>query len=318
MRNKFDKGGNSMKIYDGYMQWLKNEGKSEITIKNYKNNMKIVSDYFWNKKFEDVNLTDLKTLKRKDIKEFIYSQDNKPATIRLRLNSLMSIYEFLIDEEIISRDNDLRQDIRDLKRKCKDKKDKIIALPNHDDIVEIFNAIRQLGGKYKLRREFIFHLFLCYGLRKDEVVNLKINYFDIYDSKLHILGKGSKFRTLTLMEETKDIFFFYMEERSKMSYSDSEYVFTSRKGKKLSNSGLTQEFNKVVNELKSNNRVHIHPHLLRKLCATTLFKNGTSPLIVKEILGHESISTTTRYIKDYTDGIEEAMQNNPFKDIKFI
>ncbi|MBS4893802.1 MAG: tyrosine-type recombinase/integrase [Veillonella parvula] len=309
-----------MKIYKEYLQWLKNEGKSEITIKGYKNNMKIVSDYFWNKKFEDVNLTDLKTLKRKDLNEFRYylnNKGNKANTIRIKFDSLLSVFEFLIDNELIEKSSDLRMDIRDIKKKIKDSKREVKKAMNKEDVEIIFEEIKKIGGKYKSRRLLLFNLLVCYGLRKSEACNLKISDFDITKGELFVLGKGAKGRLLSITEITCDLFRFYLEDRDSMTYAkNSEYVFVSRKGGKISESGLTQDFNNTIKDLDLGKK--IHPHLLRKLTATQMYENGLDVLLIKSVLGHESLNTTQRYIKTFEESKISSEDNVPFKDIKFI
>lgn len=308
-----------MKIYDNYVQWLKNEGKSEITIKGYKNNMKIVCEYFFNKKFENINLTDLKKIKRTDLNEFRYflnNKGNKAATIRLKFDALLSVFEFLIDNELIDKSLDLRSDIRDIKKKIKDSKREVRRAMTKEDVVAIFKEIKKLDGKYKLRRQLLFHLLVCYGLRKAEICDLKISYFNLEDNEMYVLGKGAKGRILSLTEDTSNLVRFYLEERNKMTYSNSEYLFISRKGERISESGITQDFNRVIRDLDLGKK--IHPHLLRKLTATQMYENGADLLLIKSVLGHESLATTQRYIKSYEDGKISSKDNVPFKDINFI
>ncbi|HFD2033501.1 TPA: tyrosine-type recombinase/integrase [Clostridium perfringens] len=310
-----------MKIYVGYVEWLKNEKKSSQTIKNYCNNMRIVSKYFWDKNFDEINLADIKKITKKDIKEFKYFLDkkgNKAATIRLKLDSLNSVFEYLIDEDILSKKFDVRQDIKDIKKKTKDSKKEVPSQLTMDDVNEIFQTIRKIGGKFKMRRILVFHLLSVYGLRREEVVNLRLDYFDFEENCMYVLGKNSKGRILPLLNETKNLLRFYLEEREKnFSYgSKSEYLICSRKGEKLTTSGLSQDFGRVVKELEIKKRVH--PHKLRSLFATTMYNVGEDVFAIKELMGHSSLSTTNRYIKNFEKAKREAMQNNPFKDIKFI
>lgn len=310
-----------MKIYENYLEWLRNEGKSKVTIKGYKNNLKIVSDYFWNKKFEDVNLTDLKALKRSNLNDFRYylknNKGNKAATIRLKFDALLSVFEFLIDNELIDRESDLRSDLRDIKKKIKDSKREVKKAMTEEDVKMIFEEIKRIGGKYKSRRQLLFNLLICYGLRKSEVCNLLISDFDLERGELFVLGKGDKGRILSITDTTAFIFRNYLEERSEnFTYSNSEYVFTSRKGEKISESGITQDFNRVIKDLDFGKK--IHPHLLRKLCATKIYEDKKDIYLVKSILGHESINTTQLYIKSFEEGKISSKDNIPFKDINII
>lgn len=309
-----------MKIYEGFLNYLKLERKSNQTIKSYKDSMRIISKYFWNKEFDKVNLTDIKGLKKKDIKEFKYYLDqkgNKAATQRLRLDSLISFISYLMDEEFLTEKFTLINDIKNIKKKIKDSKKEVIELPNKEDVEEIFNAIRKLDGKFKLRRQLMVHLLLMYGLRRQEITDLKINYLDLDQNLLYVLGKGNKGRVLSLLPETKELICYYLEFRETLSYSDSEYLFVSRKGCKMTTSCLSQEFSKIVKELGNTNK-KISPHKLRALLATELHENGTSVAVIKEILGHASLNTTMIYLKNHQKGIKEAMENNPFKDINII
>ena len=57
-------------------------------------------------------------------------------------------------------------------------------------------------------------------------------------------------------------------------------------------------------------------HKLRHTAATLMYQNGTDVLTIKEVLGHENLSTTQIYTHVASDQIKEALNNNPLSNFK--
>lgn len=308
-----------MRIYDEYVNYMENERKSKTTIKGYIDSMRIVSRILFNKEFKELTPNDFESITEVsivDLKHKLYNQGNKSTTVALRLNALLSIYKFLIKLKLLDKKYDLREEIKEEKGDLKKDAEVIKEELTEKDIQQIFNTIKNIESPFKLRRQLIFHLMTNYGLRREEICNLRILDFDFERNEMYVFGKGKTNRPIHIKEQTKDIIRYYLEERNeKLTYSNSEYLIVSRKGDRLTPSGLSQDFKRVIRELETTKR--IHPHALRSFFATLLYKNGEDLLKIKTALRHSSINTTQRYIRNQNDTLIDTIENSTV-DINII
>ena len=134
-------------------------------------------------------------------------------------------------------------------------------------------------------------------------VNLKIT--DINRDEITVIGKGDKQRTVVMNKTCLDIYKEYLEKRL-LSDIESEYLFLSQKGNRISKRTVEDIISKIT--IKSGIDKNITPHKLRHTCATNLKKNGVDILTIQKILGHESVSTTQIYAHVDMDDVREAVR----------
>lgn len=159
-------------------------------------------------------------------------------------------------------------------------------------------------------REFcILTLFLNCGMRLSELVG--INCEDIRDDRtLTILGKGNKERTVFLNDACIDAINAYLKETESVKREDNA-LFIGRGGKRLSPRRVEQLVEKSLKDagLSKNG---ITPHKLRHTAATLLYQYGQVDIrVLKELLGHVSLSTTEIYTHVSNDQIRRAALSSP-------
>ena len=87
---------------------------------------------------------------------------------------------------------------------------------------------------------------------------------------------------------------------------ETNFVFKNVKGFKLNDSFVSKNFKKAVRETDLDEKIHFHT--LRHSFASTLVQNGASLYVVKELLGHEDISTTQIYSHLNKESLYQAVQ----------
>lgn len=144
------------------------------------------------------------------------------------------------------------------------------------------------------------------GMRLGEIVNLK--WSDIYDldylivsNKTDFVTKSKKERRIPLNEIIKNIL-------SRRSYSEnvSEYIFINNLGSQLEKDYVSKHFKKCVKLFDSKSRFNFHT--LRHSFASNLAQKGVSLYIIKELLGHSSITTTEKYAHLSNESLDKAIQ----------
>ncbi len=220
-------------------------------------------------------------------KHLIDDRGLKFSSINRKLASL-SIYEnFLVDSNI------RKDDTKVIRKKDFMKIDRpyITAdmLPN-----KTIKKVRLKAGELSKRDYAIFVLFDEGGLRVSELVNLQLNRdidFNMY--QIHIFGKGNKIRTIFMNETIAEAINDYIPEREKMlNGRDNKYLFVSNKTANTNKPICRTSINNLLaSYCNKTNEAKINPHVFRHNCATNMYQEGYSDLMIKKWLGHSSNAT---------------------------
>ena len=142
-------------------------------------------------------------------------------------------------------------------------------------------------------------MFFYCGLRKNEVINLKLSDFieedEIY--VIYVIGKGNKERELFIKKSIVD---FELEELKKANYN---YICQTSTGKLMDGSQVYRMIQSIYNKLKIKASVHD----LRHTFAKSLSYQNVDISVIKELLGHSSIQTTAIYTNPSRKRIKNAI-----------
>ena len=132
------------------------------------------------------------------------------------------------------------------------------------------------------------------GIRRMELITLKLNDLDLNASTIKVLGKRNKERLIPLLPEAVDCMQKYLEYRKKLdNIIDDKVLFLSKLGRKVTDGFVYKTVNNYFSKVST--KVKRSPHMLRHSFATHLLNNGADLNAVKELLGHESIAATQVY-----------------------
>jgi len=159
------------------------------------------------------------------------------------------------------------------------------------------------------RDKTILELLYSTGIRRNELLNLKPQDIDYERGFLRInRGKGNKDRIVPLGRIASK----YLENYIKLvridlrRKKDSEFLFLSLRGRRLSEPTLKAMINKYTKKARINK--HVSPHVFRHTCATHLIQQKANIRCVQEILGHKSLDTTQKYTQITITDLKEAHQ----------
>jgi integrase/recombinase XerC len=139
----------------------------------------------------------------------------------------------------------------------------------------------------------VIELFYSTGIRLSELINLRIDKVNFRNRTIKVFGKGSKERIVPFGEQADKALKNYLSIRDICNVSNSDYLFLNNSGKKLYPVKVNRMIKKnlsLVTDLKKKS-----PHVLRHTFATHLLDRGADIRAVKDMLGHESLSTTQIY-----------------------
>ena len=275
--------------YLEYLNYVKMH--SNNTVNNYK--IDLVSFYeFNNKKILNVD----KNCVNKYMM-YLYDKNVSKRTIARKLSSLRSFYNYLYKKNIVSKNYFVN-----IKNPKMDKGlPKLVKEVDIDKMFLIPNKKTVLGQRNLL----VIRMLYATGVRVSELVNIKLLDININDKTIRILGKGNKERIVVFGNNTKEILELYLNNgRYKLDKCNSEYLFLNKDGNRLSDRYVRNIINDII--FKASIEINVSPHMLRHTFATNMLNNGADLVSVKDLLGHESLNTTSIYTHVSDDKIREV------------
>lgn len=273
-----------MKYVDKYLEYLKVVKKySDKTILSYYDDLVEYNEFIQNS-FSNIIDIDYNTVK--EYMKYLYERGISKNTISRKLSSIRGLYNYLVRENIIT--------INYFDRISNPKKD--IYLPKFlkDEELDKIFSVCDYNTPINQRDALIIELLYATGLRVSELVNIKIKDIDRNEKVIKVVGKGSKERIVLYNNHTKRAMDIYLDD----GYHDfnklnSGYLILNKDGNKLSERYVRNIINKLVR--KAGLDIKISPHTLRHTFATDMLEEGSDLMTVKELLGHESLNTTSIY-----------------------
>ena len=229
-------------------------------------------------------------LKVNNIRGFVAEMLNdgiSPRSVNLHLSGLSSFCRYLLKEGVI--------ESNPLNRVYRPKEKRRLPQFYSREALDIYlNSV--VGEDYaSVRDRTIVWLLYATGMRRAEVVNLRLENYDSDRKLFKITGKGSKEREIPIIDCLYEKIKLYLQTRSS-SFKDCEYdsFFLTDRGRPLYSSFVN---NVVKEELKAFREFSgkKSPHILRHSFATHLLNDGAGLNSIKEVLGHSSLAATQVY-----------------------
>jgi integrase/recombinase XerC len=207
------------------------------------------------------------------------------STINRKVSSLKSFYKFLQKTKQI--------EINPLLKHQALKVSKQIQVPfSEKEILEVLNSVEEVNDFESVRNKLIVELFYSTGIRRSELINLKISNIDFANETVKVLGKRSKERYIPLIKPALKSLNEYIDFRAKIE-TDEPYLLLTKKGKKIYDTLVYRVINNYFSSVSS--KVKRSPHIIRHSFATHLLNEGADLNAVKELLGHSSLASTQVY-----------------------
>lgn len=269
------------------------EQSSENTIIAYKNDLNQFLEFC-----ENNNIVSVDKLNERVIRNYIMELNDKDlskSSISRKLSSLRSLINFLLSEEQIQVNPSKNIPNPKIKRKLPE----TITL---DSFLKIYKLVDESNNIKKARLiKVIFELLYGCALRVSELCNLNYGDVDFLNKTIKVVGKGNKTRIVPIGSKSLTVLNDYLTERPDVK--KNEPLIITEKGNRIYPKFARRLAEKYVG--LASNIEKKSPHIFRHSAATHMLNNGADLLAIKEILGHENLSTTQIYTHVSVERLKE-------------
>lgn len=252
---------------ESYLQKLQLKKYANNTIKSYVSCFEKFINYYNSKAIDTLNENDIRAYI-----SYLIKKDSSTAFINQSINSIKFYYEIVLG---------MPNRFYTIERPRKEHKLPVILSKN--EVLQVINSTNNIKHKC------IVSLLYSAGLRRSELVNLKLKDIDSERMLIHIkAAKGKKDRYTLLSQTTlEDLRQYYTQWHPKT------FLFEGQKGQQYSSNSI----GKVVSAAgqKAGLKKRVTPHMLRHSFATHLLEAGTDLRYIQLLLGHNSTKTTEIY-----------------------
>lgn len=288
----------SLKSFTDYLLLEKNY--SVHTISSYKKDLESFESFI----LSEYDESSIYNVNYQHIRNWIVDLVNSGIsnrTINRKISALNSYYKFLLKIKAIT--------TNPLAKHKALKTSKKVQIPfSEQEVTNVLDDLNLVNDFEGLRNKLIVELFYATGIRRIELIQIKLNDIDLQNKTLKVLGKRNKERYIPLISSVIDSLNKYMVERNNLNIiKDKSYLFLTKKGVKIYETLVYRIINDYFS--KASSKVKRSPHILRHSFATHLLSQGANLNAVKELLGHSSLAATQVYTHNSITELKKVYSN---------
>ncbi|HCJ32083.1 MAG TPA: tyrosine recombinase XerC [Firmicutes bacterium] len=284
------------KEIDRFIEYLKYQRNySDFTCNNYNKDLNEYNSFILSNK---INYKNMDYNEAKEYVIYLNKKNDAKSTISRKLSSLRTFYKYLVLNNKVESNPFLLVS-------SPKKEKRIPKFINYNNMEEILN-VPNIKTKEGQRERVILEVLYASGVRVSELVNIKLKDIDFSNKNILILGKGSKERLVSFGDYALEYINLYLKEGRKLLLDGvkSDYLIVGKKSEKLTTRRVEQIIDDIIK--RTSIKLNITPHMFRHTFATHLLDNGCDLLVVQELLGHASLSSTEIYTHVSNEHLREV------------
>ncbi len=294
-----------LEYISSYLEYLQTEKQySRHTVHSYEDDLLQFHAFLTMQEGDEVYQPGI--VKQETIREFLgtlHAEGLAKRSIARKLVAIRSFFKFLVRKEIL--DVNPAHNVRSGKLNT--------VLPKFIDEQAIHRLMDDVDTSTVegCRDRAILELLYGTGIRLSELVGLNLYQLDLYDATIKVLGKGKKQRIIPVGRKAITALKAYLERRKGQlsdhpSADDKSALFLTKRGKRIYPEAVYRIVHRAIGRVSEIEKKS--PHVLRHTFATHLLNRGADLRAVKELLGHESLSTTQLYTHVTIDRLKKIYE----------
>lgn len=276
-----------------YLKYQRNY--SDFTCNNYNKDLNEYNSFILSNK---INYKNMDYNEAKEYVIYLNKKNDAKSTISRKLSSLRTFYKYLVLNNKVESNPFLL--VSSPKKEIR-----IPKFINYNNMEEILN-VPNIKTKEGQRERVILEVLYASGVRVSELVNIKLKDIDFSNKNILIFGKGSKERLVSFGDYALEYINLYLKEGRNLLLDGvkSDYLIVGKKSEKLTTRRVEQIIDDIIK--RTSIKLNITPHMFRHTFATHLLDNGCDLLVVQELLGHASLSSTEIYTHVSNEHLREV------------
>ena len=269
----------NLQAYQDYL--VKEKNYSPLTVRAYLDDINSFQEYL---KEQSINLEEVVYPNVRNWIVILVEQNLSTTSVNRKIYALKS---YLLKVKQIS--------VNPLLKHKSLKTAKKVQIPfSEKELQDVFSDNDYSNDFEGIRNRLVIELFYTTGIRRAELINLKLNSVNEIQKTIRVIGKRNKERIIPMLDCTLNLLKRYKEQRNHLKViKDKEMLILSKTGNKVSESFVYRLINDYFSAVSKKEKKS--PHVLRHSFATHLLNNGADLNSVKELLGHASLSSTQIY-----------------------
>ena len=272
-----------------FLNYIQFEKRYSVhTIESYTNDLSQFTDFLlpYEKEIASANHLDIRNW-------MVSMMESKitPRSINRKVSTLKSFFKFLLRRGEIKK-NPLA------KVQTPKSSKRLPVFVETTGIDKLLHQIEFPEGYQGALDKIVIEIFYGTGMRRSELLNLKLTDFDAYSAQVKVLGKGNKERIIPIHHELRNSINHFISQKPVAGI----YLLSDESGEKLTAAYVYKTVKHYLNLVTTVGKKS--PHTLRHTFATHLMNNGADINAVKELLGHSSLAATQVYTHNTIDKLK--------------
>jgi integrase/recombinase XerC len=267
-----------------FIQYITNERRySPHTVLAYKTDLEVFASYM----LATYEITSPSELTVTMLRSFVMEQMEtglNPKSVNRKISSIKAYIRYMRKEGVININPAATL------KSIKTPKTLVSAL-SENEISDLLNNDFFDESPEGLRARAMIELMYATGVRRSELINLKLSGLDLGQKTIRVIGKRNKERLIPLTDASIEAISGYLSIRP--SAQNEVFLFLTDKGKKLYPELVYTTVKRYLSYVSSLQKKS--PHVLRHTFATHLLNKGADMNDIKELMGHANLSATQVY-----------------------